>query len=410
MAKTQAIQLLFNEESRDHKSEIVGLFKNAKRFECLVAFAKRSGWKNVKVALEMAIASEMSARIAIGLNFFHTDPQVLRILFKLSKKYNLELYLSNSDNTFHPKIYAFEYRDRYTVVVGSANFTHGGLSQNYEASVLVDDARGMMMASVTKHFNDLIKDEAIVPATTVLINRYEKDHEINAAWFRFAKRRASRAVASGDSSLDALANFLRLMKEGGAKSNFEVQLKIRRDNLVAAPRQLRSIASWRGKSEKDFLGLYERLISLFHSGGLARQKTRIAVQRDAFVLAVVSIIDRPDLSPHDAFAVLHGAFVSIRGAGINLLTEMLHTLDNKRFAVMNQNSVAGLRLAGYNEFPRHPSKASVSADSYQLYCGHADAVRKALGLHDFTELDALFNYVYWHGNRPDDDEEDGDET
>ena len=29
------------------------------------------------------------------------------------------------------------------------------------------------------------------------------------------------------------------------------------------------------------------------------------------------------------------------------------------------------------------------------YCEHADAVRRSLGLDDFTELDALFNYAYW---------------
>lgn len=409
MAKGQSLKLLLNDK-RDHKSEIIALFKNAKRFECLVAFAKVSGWKYVKAALEKALSKGMVARLAVGRDFYHTDPALLRSLFRLSKKHNLELYLSNSNYTFHPKIYAFEHDKGSKVVVGSANFTNGGMSKNCEASVLVDDARGVMMASVTAHFDDLIEAREIIPATKDLIDRYEKDHEINAAWFRFAKRRADRAVEFGDTSLDALASFLRLMKEGGSESHFEVQLSNRRSNLAAAPAQLRSFAAWKGKKAREFLTEYEQLIRLFHSGGLDRAKTRIANKREDFVRAVASIIDHGNLPPRDAFAILHSAFTGIKGAGINLLTEILHTLDNKRFAVMNQNSVAGLRLAGYHDFPQHPLKSSVNPDKYQLYCDHADAVRKVLGLRDFTELDALFNFVYWHKDRPVEDEEGDDES
>jgi hypothetical protein len=35
----------------------------------------------------------------------------------------------------------------------------------------------------------------------------------------------------------------------------------------------------------------------------------------------------------------------VKGAGINVITEILHSLDNLRFVVMNQASVAGLGRA-----------------------------------------------------------------
>lgn len=59
MANAQSLQLLLNDESHDHKSKIVALFKNAKRFECMVAFAKVSGWKYVKAPLEKALSKGM---------------------------------------------------------------------------------------------------------------------------------------------------------------------------------------------------------------------------------------------------------------------------------------------------------------------------------------------------------------
>jgi hypothetical protein len=87
--------------------------------------------------------------------------------------------------------------------------------------------------------------------------------------------------------------------------------------------------------------------------------------------------------------------LSVSGAGINVMTEILHSLDNLRFVVMNQNSVSGLRLAGFNRFPIHPSKTNVNAATYADFCGKAKTVRDGLGLKSFTELDALFNYAYW---------------
>lgn len=411
MEHKQSIQLLLNDDSTNHRMEIEALFEDAQRFECMVAFAKMSGWRDIKAPLEKALSEGMKARLAVGLNFYHTDPDLLLALFRLGDKHKhqLKLYLSDSQYTFHPKIYAFESSDVCKVVVGSANFTQGGLVENYEASVLIDDPRGAMMEQITGHFDHLIENDEIVLATKQRIEAYAKDHEIHAAWKHFARRRAKHAVVSGEASLDMLAGYLRMMQEGGELSKFAAQMNLRRENLVVAPTQLRSIVEWDRGTADDFLSEYEHLIDLFHSGGLHRAKTRITAQREDFVRAVASIIDHADSSPHDAFATLHAAFANIKGAGINLLTEILHTLDNTRFAVMNQNAVAGLRLAGYDEFPLRPSKGSVSSDKYQLYCDHADAVLKALGLRDFTELDALFNYVYWHEDRPVDDGGDDDD-
>lgn len=68
---------------------------------------------------------------------------------------------------------------------------------------------------------------------------------------------------------------------------------------------------------------------------------------------------------------------------------------------MNQNAVSRLALAGIRDYPLHPTKQNVSAESYARYCEHADTVRRSLGLDDFTELDALFNYAYWRETEED---------
>ena len=114
-----------------------------------------------------------------------------------------------------------------------------------------------------------------------------------------------------------------------------------------------------------------------------------------FQAALKSISEVKNPNPEQGFGILQSHFIDIDGAGINLLTEILQTLDCNQFVVMNQNSISGLRMAGFLNFPRNPSKITVQATQYSEFCQSADYVRRELGLSNFLELDALFNYVYW---------------
>ena len=200
--------------------------------------------------------------------------------------------------------------------------------------------------------------------------------------------------------LEERLNMAQLAQEG-----LNAQLDASRDEISdlgqANAAKQAELAALSSNARRDFPSKYDALIGLFHSGGLHRGKSRIANHPGQFVAAVADILDRRNLSPAEAFTVLHRHFGAITGAGINLLTEILHALDNKRFAVMNQNEVSGLALAGIRDYPLHPTKQNVSAESYARYCGHADTVRRSLGLDDFTELDALFNYAYWRETEED---------
>jgi hypothetical protein len=71
---------------------------------------------------------------------------------------------------------------------------------------------------------------------------------------------------------------------------------------------------------------------------------------------------------------------------------------------MNQNAVSGLRRANIYDFPPKPLKDNVNAECYARYCQQADIVRQELGLANFTELDALFNYAYWRQEEEEEEE------
>lgn len=395
MAKGEVVRLVLNEKDGGHGTIIEELILEAEHMIWMVAFAKQSAYTQIKNLLHSALKKGLNAKIAVGLDFHITEPSVLTQLLALTKKYALELYVSNSSSAFHPKIYTFQRGEKYSVVVGSANLTQGGLYGNYEASTLIDDKGGDITNSISEHFDLLVKTGELIPATKRLIDIYATEFVIHEGYRRVAQKRAKNLASTEAEDLALLRNVLELMRSDNTESGFEAQTEERKQNRLTARRMLQNYYQFRGLRNEAFLRRYEALIALFHSGGLHRQKTRLTSSAVSFVAAIDDLTSQPDLSLEDAFEVLHKHFSSITGAGINLITEILHALDNKRFPVMNQNAVYGLTMAGIHDYPLQPSKTNVDESTYARYCEHANVVRKALGLSDFTELDALFNYVYW---------------
>lgn len=395
----KGLKLLLNDDSATHGDEIVGLIQHAEHLECMVAFAKYSAKETLLKPLEGAVARGMTARIAIGLSMYVTEPAMLYEFLKLEKDYGarLKLYLSATDVTFHPKIYAVREPKGHKVIIGSANLTAGGFADNYEASIVVGDRDGELMESVEEHFESLINQRVLIRATKSRINEYAKLYAVHEAWRKMASRRAEK-ISRGDLlSLDVLADRLADMKKDKTAHGFAAQRASRKQHRGQARRQIQEMAALGKITAAAFLKIYEDLITWFHSSGLHRGKGIIATNGTQFVTALADILKLARANPSEAFDLLHSHFVDIDRAGINVLTEILHALDNKRYAVMNQNAVQGLMVAGYGGYPLRPLKTNVSPALYGQFCSDAREVQNHLGLENFTELDALFNYVYWLG-------------
>lgn len=72
--------------------------------------------------------------ITFGLAFSQTDPDLVDALVGRDGCFVVETF---PGGTYHPKVYAFRSGTRAAAVIGSANFTRGGLGRNHEASVLI---------------------------------------------------------------------------------------------------------------------------------------------------------------------------------------------------------------------------------------------------------------------------------
>lgn len=387
-------RLLFNSES-GHGDELVELFSRATRFDCMVAFANSYGLAHIIGGLEAALTNGLEARFAVGLDFYQTSPDLLYKLLSLEKTKRLQLFISMSRYTFHPKVYAFAFDSGCAVVTGSANLTSGGFARNYEASTVVHDPSGQLMNTLSQYFDELIEERELVPASKPLIDDYAQKHTLYHAHHFVADKRFSRAINDTGIQTLTLREILAEMKADVSESGFASQIQVRRAGRERAREIIQDLATSRRLESEDFVGSYEDLISCFHSGGLHRGKNVIAKNAGSFLVGLASVSKRVPDESSKAYRLLHEHFLDVDRAGVNVITEILHAIDNDKFAVMNQNAVSGLRKANITDFPRKPTKKTVDADIYASFCEKAAQVRDDLGLHDFTELDALFNYAYW---------------
>lgn len=70
--------------------------------------------------------------VTFGIAFSQTDPDLVEALVGMDNCYVATKF---SRGTYHPKVYCFRSGERIAAVVGSANFTRGGLGNNLEAAV-----------------------------------------------------------------------------------------------------------------------------------------------------------------------------------------------------------------------------------------------------------------------------------
>ena len=409
IVKPSQVEFLFNDVQHDHNTRIKSLLSSSERFFCIVAFARYSGFNLIYNVLKKALKRGLKAQFVIGLDFYQTDPLLLKKLLKLSKRNEkLELYVSprKKGYTFHPKMYVFERHNQTDVITGSANMTMGGLETNNELSVLTHDVGKDFGKYIDALIKSWINGGEIVSAEEDIINQYGEEHIIYKAQKALADHRAKRQTSrkktgknkKGSIMFGTLADYLSEMKKDPTKEGFDKQVQSRLACHSQAQGLLSQFASTSALKPKDFLEQYEGLIGKWHSGGLHRGKTHIDKQSTDFCAAINSLDEIQPKPIAYAFNSLLGKFRLIKGAGINVLTEILHTLDNEKFAVMNQNSVHGVSIAYGHEFPDKPTKNNVDGATYEKFCKRASSIRSELTLNNFSELDALFNYIYWLEN------------
>ena len=381
-----SVEVIWNSDDSTHKERLLPLFENARHVDFAIAFARASGFNIIRCCLEAHLSKKgNSARFIFGLDYYQTEPEVLKSVLVLKKKFKNRVkayvYESQDGSCFHPKIYRFSYAGKVKVCAGSANLTGGGLETNYEFSMIYEEA----INGPTKECIDSIADDGIAEElTSERLQRYIP---------RYQRAKASKAIIfhinkhASQSKIYQFQIRLAQMMEGGA---FQEDRDNRRKDRNTAQRTIRRIIDQNSLTEEDFHCLRDTL----HSGLLEFARSEILKWPQQFINLLKYARDHRSDEIDDVWDGLWDR--RIRKVGRNWLSEVLGVLDNDSFMVMNKNSVAMMELAS-DEFKVSWRYQNTKGSAYRAFCEAATNIRNQLDLSDFTELDCLFNTMYFEG-------------
>lgn len=161
MGRDMQITLL---EAHAIAKRLSALIEKHEQISIAVAWGELTG-----VAETLLANSAKFQSVLLGVDFSATDPDLIDRLVDVPNAF----VAKSRPGCFHPKIFYFQSRAKAEAIVGSANFTKGGLGINLEASVHV---KGMSDDSFFEQVRDLLARYRLLhlPITTKLADSYRR--------------------------------------------------------------------------------------------------------------------------------------------------------------------------------------------------------------------------------------------
>lgn len=394
------LDLVWNSEEGSLADFLRTHIVQANRIDMAVAFLNDRGLSLVEDELQAALDRGCAVRLFVGTDFYLTDPKTLRRLqrsFKQQGRSELFLVGQNPKAIFHPKVYVVEKSEEIIAIVGSANLTGGGLSDNQEACCVFSAPLG---SEIQDRFQLLFAQyesaEDVREATIWEIERYAAEHRAFRKQVKTAERQAYEEIGSIPKlDEDKLRAHL---AEYRANEQQQADYQVRLINYQEARELLDQLASSSVTNEAQFRAIWERLIGsasvdrVWHSDYMYRRGHE-AVQNFAEVCRMVKAIrDNENLSPRKLFELGQQHASRIRGLGVNALTEMMNTYYPDECAVLNKNPWTSLRYFGLSAFPE---PGFFRGHHYERFNNVIAYIKDLCGFESMGQADHFLNFVYW---------------
>lgn len=297
--------------------------------------------------------------ILLGLDFSATDPELIERFIGVPNAF----VAKNRPGCFHPKIYYFQSGAVAEAIIGSANFTRGGLGVNLEASVHVKgDASGVFFGQVRAQLQAY--RSLHLPITQALAESYRRQWKPGASNLRPSNPvlpNETRNWARINAPLATMpwndfAKRARVDRHHDFEKRMQLVRTIQQMFVKATSFDGLSVAEWKGvagvlgDSEANDSGLAGLDWGWFGSMGGAGTFAELIGKRDRMLaLALDGIPYRGDVSEKqfEAFvASFTKAFVgSSRTARIGPATRLLAMKRPETFVCVNGGNTNGLAKA-----------------------------------------------------------------
>ena len=388
-------------EEGQHEKHIVEHLQKSNVVNIAVAFLKKSGLQFLHEHILTSLKKGSDITIVAGLNFAQTEPVALKEVWELANKHeNCKLYLAlpkNKQQIFHPKIYHFITATNVTLIIGSANFTSGGLSKNHECSVLTTNPpTDRVSIDAERYFKNLLKADFCVEATMTRIKQYEKYYNEQRVLYSGIKEKPLGQLADIKYNDAALTRYF---KDYQRSEDIVADFSKRVINYKEAKKILDSIADTKSLTKNLFIPLYEQLVgskeyyNLWHSGSIFRGKTKAFECYKEFQNLVLFIRENKRKSQAYVFNNAKELVSHVNGCGINTVTEIMMTYNPVDFANLNKNPITVLEKVAEVYFKR--SRNSFNGQDYEEYCALLKDIIKAFNLGNMLAIDSFFNFIYW---------------
>ncbi|MEH6357448.1 MAG: phospholipase D-like domain-containing protein [Pseudomonadales bacterium] len=125
------MKLISNITNKNHRRRLVELIKSSDKIVLCSGWIDPKGLEKITPALKSA--SSRKADVRIFTNKKHTSEACIQVLSSIPEvEHNV---VDNNVKYLHTKIFYFTKGKNYTVIIGSANLTYGGLVNNEELSI-----------------------------------------------------------------------------------------------------------------------------------------------------------------------------------------------------------------------------------------------------------------------------------
>ncbi len=148
--------------------ELIAKLKNADEIWIAVALLTENGLSFIQGHL----LKSCKQNFLVGIDL-PTDPKALRKLYSDQLMSNLAIKVYTEKECYHPKLYLIREKNKYIAVIGSANCTNGGLYNNIELNICIDNQDSCI--EILNWFSSLFTKSNTL--TKPFIDKYAKEYE-----------------------------------------------------------------------------------------------------------------------------------------------------------------------------------------------------------------------------------------
>ena len=312
-----------------------------------------------------------------------TDPKALKTLYDLgiTDDFNVRYYSRNK--YYHPKVYLTKEKNRYTAFLGSANCTLGGIKNNIEISVKLDDQKSCN--DLLAWFESLQKDSK--PLESSFLDDYTIAYQTRVKIKREDEKVANQVKDKFNEEFEATfkkqSELLRFLSKNREGKNYH-QVKRERDNVVKELRVSLDYPDFNDINIDHFFQIWE----LGHIIEIHKPKIKLKIKKFKLLLSMICDESIDIATRYDK--ALKGKY-KIKFVSEGIITKVLTVHDPENYFVKNDMSDAALKKYGVN-IPKSLSKG-------QKYKATAKLLKKICKETKIGNLAILDHYLYLEGSK-----------